>query len=29
MACGHSAEDLRKLLGGNLMRIFAAIQAAS
>jgi membrane dipeptidase len=24
---GYSAEDLRKVLGGNLMRVFAAIQA--
>ena len=28
-ARGHSAEDLQKLLGGNLMRVFAAIQAIS
>jgi membrane dipeptidase len=27
MERGHSAEDLHKLLGGNLMRIFAAVQA--
>jgi len=25
-ARGHSAEDLHKLLGGNLMRVFAAVQ---
>jgi membrane dipeptidase len=24
---GHSAEDLRKILGGNLLRVFAEIQA--
>jgi membrane dipeptidase len=29
IARGHSAEDLHKLLGGNLMRVFAAVQAAS
>jgi len=29
LARGHSAEDLRKVLGGNLMRVFGAIQAIS
>ena len=29
LARGHSADDLRKVLGGNLMRVFAAIQAIS
>lgn len=29
MARGHSAEDLHKLLGGNLLRVFTAIQAAA
>jgi membrane dipeptidase len=29
LARGHSAEDLQKVLGGNLMRVFAAIQAVS
>ena len=28
LARGHSAEDLRKVLGGNLMRVFGDIQAA-
>jgi membrane dipeptidase len=25
---GYFADDLRKILGGNLMRVFGAIQAA-
>ena len=29
MARGHSAADLHKLLGGNLMRVFAAAQSAA
>jgi len=29
LARGHSAEDLRKVLGGNLMRVFAAVQTIS
>jgi membrane dipeptidase len=29
MARGHSADDMRKILGGNLMRVFAAIQVAT
>ena len=29
LARGHSAEDLQKVLGGNLMRVFRAIQAIS
>jgi len=29
MARGHSAEDLHKILGGNLMRVFAAAQSAA
>lgn len=29
MARGHSAEDLHKLLGGNLLRVFTAIQNAA
>jgi membrane dipeptidase len=28
-ACGYSAGDLGKVLGGNLMRVFAAIQGAA
>jgi membrane dipeptidase len=28
MARGYSAEDMRKLLGGNLLRVFRAVQAA-
>ncbi len=29
MARGYTAEDMKKLLGGNLLRVFAAVQAAS
>jgi membrane dipeptidase len=29
MARGYTAEDMRKLLGGNLLRVFAAVQAAA
>jgi membrane dipeptidase len=29
LARGYSADDMRKVLGGNLMRVFAAIQAIS
>ena len=29
LARGYSAEDLRKILGGNLMRVFAAVQKAA
>ena len=29
LARGHSADDMRKVLGGNLMRVFAAVQAAA
>jgi membrane dipeptidase len=29
MARGYSAADMHKLLGGNLMRVFAAVQAAA
>jgi membrane dipeptidase len=29
LARGHSADDLRKVLGGNLMRVFAAVQTIS
>lgn len=29
MARGYSAEDMRKLLGGNLLRVFREVQAAS
>jgi membrane dipeptidase len=29
MARGYSAEDMRKLLGGNLLRVFRAVQAAA
>ncbi len=29
MARGYTAEDMQKLLGGNLLRVFAAVQAAS
>jgi len=29
MARGHSAEDMHKLLGGNLMRVFSAVQAVA
>jgi len=28
LASGHSAEDLRKVLGGNLMRVFGEVQCA-
>jgi membrane dipeptidase len=28
MARGYTAEDMRKLLGGNLLRVFRAVQAA-
>jgi membrane dipeptidase len=28
LARGYSADDLRKVLGGNLMRVFGTIQAA-
>ncbi|WP_260705955.1 dipeptidase [Edaphobacter flagellatus] len=28
MARGHSADDMRKLLGGNLLRVFRAVEAA-
>jgi membrane dipeptidase len=28
LARGHSPQDLHKILGGNLMRVFAAVQAA-
>ena len=27
MRRGHSTEDMYKLLGGNLMRVFSAVQA--
>jgi membrane dipeptidase len=29
LARGHSAEDLHKILGGNLMRVFAAVQSSA
>jgi membrane dipeptidase len=29
MARGHTAEDMRKLLGGNLLRVFRDVQAAA
>ncbi len=29
MARGYTADDMKKLLGGNLLRVFAAVQAAS
>ncbi len=29
MARGYSAEDMKKLLGGNLLRVFSAVQAAA
>jgi membrane dipeptidase len=29
MARGHSAEDVQKILGSNLMRVFGAVQAAA
>ncbi len=29
MARGYSADDMRKLLGGNLLRVFAEVQAAA
>ena len=29
MARGYNAEDMQKLLGGNLLRVFAAVQATS
>ncbi|HEU4636675.1 MAG TPA: membrane dipeptidase, partial [Edaphobacter sp.] len=28
MARGYTAEDMHKLLGGNLLRVFLAVQAA-
>jgi membrane dipeptidase len=29
MARGYTADDMKKLLGGNLLRVFAAVQAAA
>ncbi|WP_433985107.1 membrane dipeptidase [Tunturiibacter empetritectus] len=29
MARGYSADDMHKLLGGNLLRVFREVQAAS
>jgi membrane dipeptidase len=29
MARGYSAEDMHKLLGGNLLRVFREVQAAA
>ncbi len=29
VARGYNAEDLRKILGGNLLRVFAEVQQAS
>jgi membrane dipeptidase len=29
MARGYTAEDMKKLLGGNLLRVFRDVQAAA